>query len=373
MKFADIPGQEEAKRRLRELADTNRVPHAMIIEGPEGCGKFALARTFIQYLGCSDRRDGEPCGRCPSCVQHQSMQHIDTLYSFPVVKKNSKPTVSDDYLPEFIDFVSQNPFMDTAIWQQQLGNPNTHPVIYVDEATELVRRLSFAAHSARYKSVVMWQADRLQEQTANKLLKVIEEPPGQTVIIMTTDKPMNILPTIYSRVQRIKVQRLTDDQVAQWMVDACGAEPEVAADTAPLANGSLNAARRILEHKDDSERFLDLFIKLMRQAYQRDIMALKDWSQQLAGEKRDFVVDFLTYAGRMIRENFVANLHRADLNLMSEKECAFSVNFARFVNERNAPQLFQAVNDAIEDIRGNANVKVVLFDFAITVILLLKN
>lgn len=373
MRFSDIPGHEDAKRRLREFADTGRIPHALLLEGPEGTGKHALARAFIQYVGCTGRRDGDSCGECPSCRQHTALQHIDTLYSYPVVKRNSKPTVSTDYLPEFIEFVKESPFMDRDAWLVKLGSPNTIPMIYVEEAMEIIRRLSFSSHSSRYKTVVMWQAERLHETAANKLLKIIEEPPGESIFIMTTDSAMNVLPTIYSRAQRIKLLRQPDDTVAQWLVDAHGVSPETAADVAPLARGSLTAALRILDKRTDSDRYLEMFQSLMRLAYKRDIAALKDWSTKIAGEKRDTIVDFLEYTARMLRENFIANLKRADLNLMSGPESAFSKNFARFVNERNAVGLFDAVSAAISDIRGNANPKIVLFDFAITVILLLKN
>lgn len=374
MKFSDIPGHEDVKKRLVDLADSGHIPHALLLEGPEGIGKTALARAFLQYVGCADRRDGDSCGVCPSCRQHTAMQHIDTLYSFPYYKKSSSSTVyASDYLTEFIEFVNESPYMDETIWHQKLGSPNTKPLILVDEANNLVRSLSFAPHVSKYKAVVMWQADRLKEEAANKLLKLIEEPPGQAIILMTSNHPMNILPTIYSRAQRIKVRPLSSDTVAQWMVEHSGLSPEEAAGLAPLAEGSILEAIRIVDKRTDSVAFLDYFMSLMRLAYQRDIAALKEWSAKVASEKRDIIVDFLEYMARMLRENFIANLHDASLNLMAPEEAVFSRNFARFVNERNAPGLFDAVSEAIGDIRSNVNPKIVLFDLAITVILLLKN
>ena len=373
MKFSDIPGNIEVKDRLRELADSGRIPHAMLLEGPAGTGKHALARAFLQYVGCTNRRDGDSCGVCPSCIQHQAMQHIDTVFSFPYVKKSGKDTLSAEYLPDFIKFVQENPYLDSAIWVEKYLATNTKPVIYVEEASELIRRLSFAPHVSRYTAVIMWQAERMNESAANKLLKLIEEPPGESIIIMTTDSPMNILPTIYSRAQRIKVRRLSDNEVAQWLVDECGVVAEKAADIAPLAMGSLTEARRIAAQSDDSTRFLEYFIALMRLAYMRDIFALKDWAQKVATEKRETVVAFLEYTGRMIRENFVANLKDASLNLMSSTEADFSRNFSRFINERNVLDLFEATSEAILDIRSNVNAKLVLFDYAITVILKLKS
>lgn len=373
MRFSDIPGQEEAKRRLRELAEGGRIPHAILLEGPEGTGKHALARAFLQYVGCHDRRDGDSCGRCASCRQHSALQHIDTVYSFPYVKRKSGGiTLSSEYLKEFIEFVHESPFMDSALWLEKLGKPNTRPSMFVEEANELIRRLSFSSHSSPYNSVVIWQVDRLNEPASNKLLKVLEEPPGASIIVMTTDEPMNLLPTIYSRAQRIKVKRLSDEEIADWMVSVSDIDDNTVRQIAPLAEGSLLAAQRLLSSRHDTDRFLEFFKSLMRLAYRRDIAGLKEWSLTVATEKRDTIVEFLEYVARMVRENFVANLHRDNLNLMTAAEKEFSVNFARFINEKNVQYIFDGISEAINDIRGNVSPKIVLFDFAITVILRLK-
>lgn len=376
MRFKDIIGHEDVKERLRNLADGNRIPHAILLEGPEGVGKHALARAFLQYVGCRNRADGDSCGQCPSCRQHETLQHIDTIFSFPYVKRKnedkSKPTLANDYLPDFIEFMKSSPYMDQTEWLRYLDNPNTKPIIYVHEANELIRRLSFAPNITPYNALILWQADRLKDDAANKLLKIIEEPPGQAIIIMTSNSPLEILPTIYSRTQRIKVGRLSDSEVASWMLTRDGVDTESAAVLAPLARGSILEAQRILAKRDDSIRFLEMFISLMRLAYKRDIAALKEWSEKVAGEKREVIVDFLEYTAAMIRENFVANLRNASLNLMTPAESDFSRNFARFINERNVERLFEATNVAITDIRGNVSPKIVLFDYAITVILTLK-
>ena len=376
MKFCDIPGNTDAKDRLRHLADINKIPHALLIEGPEGVGKHALARAFLQYAACSNRTNGDSCGVCPNCRQHQSMQHIDTIYTFPYVKKKNastaSPTLSSDYLDIFTEFVKDNPFMDSVKWLEKLGSPNTQPTIFVEEANELIRRLSYASHSMPYTAVIMWQVDKLNESASNKLLKLIEEPPGNSVIVMTSDSPNTIIPTIYSRTQRIKVKRLSDSEIAEWLNRTSDLSEDEAAEIASLSEGSITNALRIMSGRSDSVRFLDYFISLMRSAYKRDIAALKDWSQNLASEKRDTVIDFLEYTARMIRENFIANLNKKDLNLMTAKELEFSKNFARFIHIDNVEELFAATSKAISDVRANVNAKIVLFDFAITVILKLK-
>ena len=370
MFFRDIPGHEQEKQRLREMADSGRVPHALLLEGPEGTAKFALARAFAQYLHCEHRADGEACGVCPACRQHAAMQHIDTIYSFPVVKNNSKPTISDDYVREFRDFVGEHPWMDFNAWTAKL-EATTAPSIYVQEGAELNRRLSYTSHSKAYNVVLMWLPERMELAAANKMLKLIEEPFPGTVFIMTSDNPRQILPTIYSRVQRIAVRRYPAETVAAWLASA-GVDAGAAADAAAVCEGSLNRALQLVGAKGDNDRHLDGFIQLMRLAYQKDISGLKAWSQKVGAEKREPLTRFLDYCLRMLRENFVTNFHRPDFNVVTAKEAAFSANFARFVNERNVLAFIEHFTTARNDIFNNANARIVLFDLAVTVVLILR-
>jgi DNA polymerase-3 subunit delta' len=373
MKFSDIPGHEDVKQRLREIVDHNRMPHALLLEGPEGTAKFALARALAQYIHCTNRHDGDSCGVCPSCRQHESFRHIDAIYSFPVIKKNSKPTISDDFLPEFNELLTESPWMDFETWLAKLQSPNTLPSLFVEEGNALLRRLSYTAHASKYKIVLMWQPERMREDTANKMLKIVEEPFADTIFIMTSDNPRLILPTIYSRVQRVPVKRYDNDLVAKWLMTQGVSDPQAAADAAMLAEGNLNKALRILNAQNESSKYLDWFMRLMRLAYQRKIADLKQWSQTVGAEKREMLLRFLDYCCRMLRENFISNFHNPQFNLMTEAESKFSVNFARFINERNVLRLFDAFSEASRDIAANANGKIVMFDLAITVILLLKN
>lgn len=379
MRFSEIPGHEDIKARLRQMVDEDRIPHALLLEGPSGAGKFMLARAMACYIHCTDRHDGDSCGKCPSCLQHDSHRHIDTIYSFPVIKKDSKATVSDDYRDEFIGFMTDSPFMDFNLWPARLDNPNTRPRIYVEEGNSLLRRLSYTAHASKYKVVLMWLPERMQEDTANKMLKLIEEPNPDTLFIMASDNSRELLPTIYSRVQRIKVKRYDDGPVGEYISRNTRLSDEAAADIAALSDGDINraldmAAMLIGEGAGSpGARHLDLFIQLMRLAYQRDIAGLKAWSTDLAAQKREGILRFLDYCARMLRENFILNLSVDTLNHLTASERRFSINFARFVNERNVLGLFDAVTLAQRDIAANGNPRIVLLDFAITVILLLKS
>lgn len=373
MRFSDIPSHEAVKQRLRTLVDTDRIPHALLLEGPTGIGKFALARATAQYIHCENRHDGDSCGKCPSCLQHQSFNHIDTHFVFPVVKKKASRAISDDYIAEWRDYLTDYPYMDFEKWLAALDNLNARPQIYVDESEALIRKLNFTSHFAKYKVVLLWLPERMNEECSNKLLKLIEEPYADTLFILVSDNPREILPTIYSRTQRIGMRRLPDEVIARQLSQKYSIDPRDAMAIAHNAEGNMTAAERNLSQAKEGKHFLDLFISLMRLAYQRKVRDLKEWSVDVSGLGREQCMRFLEYAQRLLRENFIYNLGQPSLNYLNRDEAAFSVKFARFINERNVMQLVDVLNRAQIDIAGNANAKIVLFDMTIKVILLLKS
>lgn len=372
MKFADIYGHDDVKARLREMADTGRLPHALLFEGPSGVGKFALARAFAQYIHCTNRTpDGDSCGCCPSCRQHESFNHIDTVYSFPVVKKSGRPALSDDYLDVFRDFMGKYPYMDFDHWLEALDNINAQPQIYVEEGNELLRRLTFMARQAKFKIVLLWLPERFKEETANKLLKLIEEPFGDTIFIMVSNNSRGILPTIYSRTQRITVRRYTDDDVAE-ILERRGITPEAAADTSRIAAGNINEALKLAEVSADRLKFFDLFVSLMRKAYSRKVGELRQWSVDVAALGREPAMQFIDYSARLIRESFIMHLSDPRLLTLNSAELAFTIKFFPFINEKNILDMVALFDDARRDIAANANGKIVFFDLAVKVIMLIR-
>lgn len=374
MRFCDIPGHEEVKRRLRQMVDADRLPHALLLEGPAGIGKLAMARALAQYNNCERRTPGgDACGECPVCRQMETFNQIDTLYSYPVVKTDSGRTpVSDDFFAEWKQFLTDDPYNDFERWSAMSGKANGRPVIYVSESNDLIHKLSFQSHGVRYKTVILWLPERMNEETANKLLKMIEEPYPNTFIIMVSNEPGLILPTIYSRLQRVTMKRLPDAVVAQELVRHDGIGPEDALAIAHMAEGSMIAARNALKVTRESQQHLDMFKELMRMAWTRNVAKLKDWAFALAALGRERELKFYEYCQRLIRENFMLNFNTPDLNFLNPEEAAFSRNFARFVTEANVERIIGVLDKAREDIAGNANGKIVNFDVAIKMILLLK-
>ncbi len=379
MKFSDIPCNDNVKNQLRQMADDRRVPHALLLHGPSGIGKFMMARAFVQYLHCEARTpDGEPCGQCASCRQHESFNHVDTLYVFPVVKNDKyKAPVSADFMEEFKTFVANGPYMDFERWSDRLGRlldkKNAQPVIYVYESEALERSLAVTAGRSEYKAAIIWLPEKMNEQTANKLLKLIEEPFAGTLFVLVSDDETAILPTIRSRCRPVGMNRLPDSAVARYLESRLAMDPVDAMAEAHIAAGDINRALRGVDATSASRMFFDLFVTLMRKAYMRDVAALKQWSSDVAALGREAEVRFYDYCTRLIRENFVYNFNIPEISYLNREETQFSRNFARFIHEGNAERIVSHMDRAAADIAGNANGKIVNFDFAIKMIILIKN
>lgn len=374
MKFSSIPSHARVKRQLREMVSGGHVPHALLLHGPSGIGKMLMARAFVQLLHCQNPGpDGEPCGVCPSCRQHEGFNHVDTLYVFPVVKTEKlKAPVSDDFMAEFREFVERSPYMDFERWASSFDKKNAQPVIYVSESEKLEARLALTSTRSSHTAVIIWLPEKMNEQTANKLLKLIEEPFADTVFVLVSNDAASILPTIRSRCRPIEMTRLSDDDIAGVLATKGVADRADAMALAHMAEGDVNRALRAMDATSSSRMFFDYFVRLMRLAYQRDVAGLKAWATELTALGRETEVRFYDYAARMVRENFVFNFSRPELTYLNSTETQFSRNFSRFINEGNVERIISQMDRAAAEIAANANGKIVNFDFAIKMIILIK-
>jgi len=303
------------------------------------------------------------------------LEHPDLHFTYPTIKLPSmgsdhKPT-SDDFAREWHELLRQGPYFTMDEWMTAMGGENQQAVITAGESESLLRKLSLKSSQGGYKVSIIWLPERMNIECANKLLKLIEEPPQQTVFIMACEEPDQLLETIRSRVQRIDVKKLPADTISQALQQRRGISTEAARRISRLANGSWLKALEELQTGTENEQFLDLYISLMRLAYQRKIRDLRKWSEVLAAFGREKQKRFLQYFLRMTRECFMYNFHEQDIVYMTEQEENFAHNFARFVNEANILALYDLANRAIRDIGQNANAKIVFFDFTLQVIVLL--
>ncbi len=372
MKFSDIIGNEKAIEQVRRMVDSDNIPHALLFHGEPGIPKLALALATAQYIHCTNRINGDSCGMCPSCLQHQSLNHADTFYSYPITKKSDKP-VSEDFDAEWKRFLNEGVIAeDYERWLATIGNTNAQPIIYASESDNILRKMSLSAYTAKYKVLIMWNADKMNRECSNKMLKLIEEPESDCIFLLTSDNARAILPTIYSRTQRIELRKPSTQQIAEHLSRTQGIDITDALAMAAPADGNVLLAMSNMEQGSEIHDFHEQFVKLMRLAYQRDLTSLKAWSEEIAEYKREKSQRFLNYASRMVRENYIYNLHMPELNYETQEESSFSKNFARFINEENVEPMLKLFGDAARDIRGNANAKIVLFDVAIRTTIMIK-
>ena len=393
MQFSDIIGQEEVKQRLLHDAQEDRIPHALMLCGPRGAGKLPLALALAQYLLCEKAQPksgepevglfgemepaplpSEPCGECRSCKMVEALSHPDLHFSFPIIKKknSSSAPICDDYLQEWRSQLQNQTYFDINDWLEDMKAENQQATYYVGESDSLLKKLAIKASQGGRRVIIIWLPERMNQDTANKLLKLIEEPPARTHFIMTCEEPDKVLGTIISRTQRITVPALTEQDIRQALMTRYAMPEDRASELAHVAQGSFTQALHRMQAGNEESEFFDLFVSLMRLAYMRKIKDLRAWSDDLASRGREMQKRFLQYAQRLLRENFIYNFQRQDvLNYQLRRESDFSVKFARFINERNVIKLMDELSVAETDIESNVNAKMVFFDMSLKIIVLL--
>ncbi len=363
MNFDNIIGQAETKAKLREMANGNRIPHALMFCGPKGNGKLPLALAFAKMLLCKDNSDE---------VMLREWAHPDLHFSFPVYKKKSTDhPVSDDFLPQWRELLARKLYFDVEDWLVAIKAENQQIVHYVNESDALQQKLQLKASRGGRRVVIIWLPERMMVQAANKLLKLIEEPPTETYFLLVSEDPEKVLGTIQSRTQRLNIPKLNEEEIAQALNSVHGLREEEAKVAARVAQGSYTAALKRLETESEEKIFFDLFVQLMRMSYMRRIKDMRAWSEQVSDMGRENQKRMLEYCQRLIRENFIFNFKRQELVYETSEEAAFSTNFARFVNEKNVIPIMEELSLCQRDIEQNVNPRMVFFDFALKMIVLL--
>ena len=371
MFFGDIIGQNQIKKQLISTANEGFVPHAQLFCGPEGVGKLPLAIAYAQYINCENRQKSEPCGKCPSCAKYNHLAHPDLHFVFPVIKKDKKE-VCDDFISEWREFLSSGNYFNLGQWLSFIGAENSQGMIYAKESEEIIRKLSLKIYEARYKTMIIWLPERMHEACANKLLKIIEEPIGDTIFLLVSDSPDNIIGTIQSRCQRINIHGVEKEDIIQALEKDYNITAEDAASVAHMAKGSYLKALETISLDEENKFFFELFVQMMRSSYARDIKAIKNIGTELGAIGRERQKSYLRYAQRMIREYFVSNLKNPEMVYLNNAEDQFGIRFAPFINERNIVDFMDELALAERHIEQNANAKMVFFDLCLKVTMLLK-
>lgn len=383
MLFKEIIGQEATKQQLRQTVREGRIPHAQLFTGIAGIGKLQLALAYAQYLNCPNRTEQDSCGTCPTCLQFQRLQHPDLHFAFPIVKTDDYDRC-DDYVDIWRQIILEKHYFDLDDWHKALGVETKQSMIYEKESQEIIRKLSLKPYGNGYKVMIIWQPEKMNPSSANKLLKLLEEPPAQTVFLLVSEHPEQLLATIQSRVQTIRVPRLPVETITDALIQS-GIAEDTAADIARIANGSYLAARKKADESEENKKELNDFIALFRNAYTVGVLrdpqkkyeslkALRKWSLDMADSKvgREKQKHFLQYAQQQVRENYIRNMAQPELNYQLAAEREFSVKFAPFIHDGNVEAIMNQLELAEKQIEQNGNAKIIFFDLCLQMIVLIK-
>jgi len=377
MRFSDIPGLKEVKGNLVRAVAEGRVAHAYLFHGEEGSAALPLALAFAQYLLCTSREEEDACGRCAACQKAEKLIHPDIHFSFPVVKTGSTDTKSMHsglFLGQWREIMLKNPYIGPMQWYEHLGVENKQGMIYTRESEEIITRMSLTPYEADRKVLILWLPEKMHRSAANPLLKLIEEPPEDTVFLLVSSDPAQVLPTIVSRCQAVRVPRTDEESMRAWLTERYGLQGEVLERTVMRADGNLLEASVIAQGEEEEARSLDLFRRWMRLAYLPDLPGLVKWVEEIADLGREKQKMFLSYTLHVLRENLMMNIFGNEMRevRLTEEEQAFSKKFSGYIHPGNLGEIYSLLEEAWDHIARNVNGKLVFMDVSLKLNKLLK-
>lgn len=366
MQFKQIIGQSALKKQLCNSVVTDRIPHAQLFLGPEGSGKLALALALSQYVLCENRTETDSCGECAACIKSSKQIHPDIHFSFPTIGSKA---ISNHFLENWRTAIQSNPYMNSNDWLQHIGAENKQGNITKEECVSIVKKLSLKSFESDYKILIIWMPEYLAKE-GNRLLKLIEEPPENTLFILVAQNQELILNTILSRCQILKIQALADDDIANQLMTLKRLPQEEARQLAHMANGNFNAALQMADHNENNNALL--FLDWLRKCYRGNGVEQVQWAEKLAGLGRENQKHFFQYALHFLREFLRLKLvGQAGVRLQSD-ELDTATKMMKVLEIDQVEKITELFNECSYYIERNANPKVLFLDTSIKLNHILK-
>lgn len=376
MLFSEIVGHDDLKKRLIQSVNENRVAHAQLFVGTEGSGKMALAIAYAQYINCQNRTESDSCGVCPSCKKYMSLSHPDLHFIFPTATNKSvkKDPESDLFLAEWREYFSDcQGYVNLSEWFDKLDIENKQGIINVRDASTVIRKLSFKSYESEYKVVILWMPEKLNVFSANKLLKLIEEPPEKTLFLLVAENQEEVLSTIRSRCVLVKVPRLDTAVIKDALVEKCGCSEQLALDAATMSNGNWPLAKRFSNDIDNEMLYADTFRKWMRYCFKGAVPELIDFvANEIKGLGREKQKALLEYGLNIFHCSLLINNNISSAVMLTSAEKTFAQNFAPYINMKNVTQICALFEESINQIVRNANARLVFMDDSLKMSKLLR-
>ena len=373
MLFSEILGQNHIKNHLTKSVDAGRIPHAQLFVGPEGSGTLPMAIAYAQYILCKNVNSENTGGEDACNLKFKNISHPDLHFAFPVTTndKVKRHPVSSHFLEEWRQLIDQQPYGNLFDWYKLLGVDNKQGQIGVDEALDVVKSLSLKSYEGGHKIMIIWMSEKMNTACANKLLKLIEEPPEKTVFILITEDEEQIISTIRSRCQALHFPPLSEAVIAGALVKKYSIEMSVAAKIAQQANGNFNKACDLIYQDSEDIQFEKWFVIWVRSAFKAKgnksaIHDLISWSEQIAKTGRETQKQFLHFCLNYFRQALMLNYKANELVYLEPKSPDFKLEkFAPFVHDNNIMEISAELQDAIYHIERNGNSKIILTDLSI--------
>lgn len=360
MRFKEIIGQAALKHKLIGLVKGGRISHTQLLVGPEGSGNLALALAFSQYVNCLNPGEEDSCGTCVSCLKFEKLVHPDLHFTVPTISPIKK---TNELLANWREAVIKNVYLNDFDWLSSLDSKaNKQGNITAEECRDIIHRLSLTSYEAKFKVQIIWQPELLVKE-GNILLKLLEEPPVGTLIIMVGSNTEKILPTILSRAQTIKVPKLSDQEIADALMEHHQCNAQKASDIARLSDGNYNFAISLLQ--TDHDGYFERYSTWMRSCYSGKMDELQRWVDEMGDSGREYVKNFIGYTSQMMRAAFIYKYGDPKLLRVNELEMNFIVKFSAFINQDNLGHILHSLDDAVVHAERNANVKILFLNLSL--------
>ena len=365
--FSEVIGQEELKNQLLKSVRENRVSHAQLFVGAEGTGALPVAVAYAQYILCEERQPEDACGKCSSCIKSSRFIHPDLHFSYPTIGAGTK---SSELIAQWREAYFQNPYLGLEEWLRHIADENKQGNITALECYDIIKRLSLKTFESRYKVLIMWMPELLGKE-GNILLKLLEEPPDNTVILMVAQDTEHILNTIQSRTQLVRINKLSAADIAERLQEKEGLALEEALSIARLSDGNYNQAVKILSQKTTDH--IEMFREWMRLVLKNDRSQIIAWVDANASVGRENLKNYFRYALTILRETLMHSNVSGYTMRLQDGEQKIAEYLARQLSFHQISAIYELINKAHYHVERNAQAKILLLDLSIKMVNIILN
>lgn len=369
MKFSDISGYESLKTQLIQSVVSDQIAHAQLFLGPQGGPNLALALAFSTFINCQNRTPEDSCGECAACQKNAKLVHPDVHFAFPVSatkKIKAKDVISIKFLSEWRNFVIQDPYNTAGGWNSYFGGENKQLNISRQESREIIKNLSLKPFEGLYKIMIIWLPEYMHPAAANALLKILEEPPRNTLFLLVSNDESKLLSTILSRTQIVHIRPFSDKEIKELLINQHFIEEDKAGQIAHLVDGNINEALRLArEVEDDSHK---MFRDWMRLCYMGDLMELTKWTEKFNAMTKVAQQTLFHYGLSMMREALIVGNDELDLSRLMGEEFEFVKNFSKILSFESIEKISNILNEAFYHIERNAHSKILFLSVSLKIV-----